>query len=99
MSEIDILLKANAKGCLIVDKSSNVVLEGEELHAAHRDGLYRERDDLLPLNRPLEVSGPYPGCMQLAGFSAENHAYRLIGQTEHFVLFYPTTDEEVPGEE
>lgn len=89
MKEIDILLRANSKGCMIVDKQSHVLLEPEELLVAQRDRRYQEEDDFLAPGSQVEISGPFPGCMQLGG-DAKKFAFRIVGQTEHFIIFYPT---------
>jgi hypothetical protein len=92
LKEIDILVRANSKGCLIVDKESHVLLEKEELLTAHRDGLYQEDNALLAPDKNIELSGPFPGCMQLGDGT---NWFRMVGQTEHFAIFYPA-DGEVP---
>jgi hypothetical protein len=94
IKEIDILLRAKSKGCLIVDKESHVLLEEEELLAAQRGGPYQEEDDLLATGKRTEVSGPFPGCVQLGGAS-NRFNYRMVGETAHFAIFYPG-DGEVP---
>jgi hypothetical protein len=86
--EVDILLEANRQGCLIVDKDSHVLLEREELVEAKGDGLYQEKAVLSP-KAPSEVSGPFPGCMQLGAATEDSLDFRVLGQTRHFVIFYP----------
>jgi hypothetical protein len=88
IKEIDILLRASSKGCLIVDRESHVLLEEEELFAAQRDGLYQGKGELLAPGKGIELSGPFPGCMQLGGDS-KRFTYQMVGQTEHFAIFYP----------
>ena len=87
--EIEILLKADAKGCLVVDKDSHICLERDDLLAAKRKGLYQEQAVLLAPERQSDWSGPFPGCMQLSGASAKYLRCRMVGQTKHFVMFYP----------
>jgi hypothetical protein len=91
LKEIEILLRAQTKGCLIVGKESHLLLEGEELLAAQRDGLYQKESDLLPPQRQIELSGPFPGCMHFGGAAGRNQ-YRSVGETEHCVIFYPAEE-------
>jgi len=93
--EIEILLKANAKGCLIVEKDSHVLLERDELLVAQQNGDYQEECALLAPEKQIELSGPFPGRMQIGGASAKNMGYRLVAQTKHFVIFY-SADEPDP---
>jgi hypothetical protein len=92
--EIEILVKAKAKGCLVVEKKSHLLLEGEELLAAQRDGLYQQESHLLPPEGQIALSAPFPGCMHLGGAAAKNHQYGSVGQTEHFVIFFPREESE-----
>jgi hypothetical protein len=46
--EIAILLEANSKGCLIVEKDSHALWERTKLLKAQQDGLYQE-EKLLAL--------------------------------------------------
>jgi hypothetical protein len=86
--EIDILLEASRQGCAIVDKDSHVLLEGEELKEAQGDGLYQE-EGIRSRKGPLEVSGPFPGCLQLGAATGDDLDFRVLGQTRHFVIFCP----------
>jgi hypothetical protein len=92
--EIEILLKANAKGCLIVEKDSHVLLERDELLAAQQNGDYQEECVLLAPEKQIALSGPFPGCMQIGGARTKTLEYRLVAQTKHFVIFY-SADEPV----
>jgi hypothetical protein len=82
--EIDLLIKAAAKNCLVVEKASNVLWDVAELEEAREAGRFKEEGQVLAPDGELEVGGPFPGCLQLAGADVR---YRPIGQTEHFVLF------------
>jgi hypothetical protein len=86
--EIEILLEANGKGCLIVEKDSHALWERNKLLKAQQDGLYQEEKLLLSPERQVEVSGPFPGC--LPGAAGNNLEYLLLGQTTHFAIFFPT---------
>jgi hypothetical protein len=46
--EIEILLEANSKGCLIVEKDSNALWERNVLLEAQQDGLYQDEGLLRP---------------------------------------------------
>jgi hypothetical protein len=86
--EIEILLEANSNGCLIVEKDSHALCERNELLDAQQEGLYQEEGIPLSPEQQVEVSGPFPGCFP--GGSGNNRDYRLLGQTKHFVVFFPT---------
>jgi hypothetical protein len=83
--EIDILLKAAGKSCAVVEKASHVLWTFEELVEAREAGRFQGEDQILAPDRHLEVSGPFPGCLQQTG--AARASYRPVGQTEHFVIF------------
>jgi hypothetical protein len=85
MKEIDILRRAISKGCLLVDKTSHVLLGKGYLLAAQGHGLYQEEDTLSAPGKQ-EVNGPYPGCTQFSGASKE-FTYQLVGQTKHVAIF------------
>jgi hypothetical protein len=86
--EIDILLDAHRQGCLIVDKISHVLLEPDALVEATKKELYLT-EGTVSENGPSDVSGPFPGCMQLGASADGALGFRLLGQTEHFVIFFP----------
>ena len=86
--EIEILIEANSKGCLIVEKDSHTLWKRNELLEAQQEALYQEEGFLLPPEQQVEVSGPFPGCVP--GASGKNLDYRLLGHTIHFVIFFPT---------
>jgi hypothetical protein len=85
--EIEILLEANRKGCLIVEKDTHLLWEREELLEAEQTGLYQEKGQLVSPEGQIEVTGPYPGCLQQAAASRDDLDFRLLGQTRHFVIF------------
>ena len=85
--EIDILLQAESKGCLIVEKATHVLWEREKLLVAEQSGLYQEVVPVSAPGREQEVTGPYPGCLQARG----DFEYRALGETKHFVIFYRDT--------
>jgi len=82
--EIDILIKAATKSCAVVEKTSNVLWTTEELLDAEAAGQFQAQDSINPPDGRVEVSGPFPGCMQQ---SASMTDYRPVGHTEHFVIF------------
>jgi hypothetical protein len=86
--EIQILLDADAKGCLVVEKDSHVLWERPELLEAQLNGRYRQEGNLLAPDERGEVSGPFPGCVQYTG--ATGRDFTPVGQTQHFVIFYPS---------
>jgi hypothetical protein len=87
--EIDILLRAANKDCAVVDKTSHVVWSRDELTEASRAGCFPDEDQLAPPGESADVSSPFPGCMQQFSRPAELDTYRLVGQTEHFLIFAP----------
>ena len=91
--EIDIVLKAAAKGCAVVEKLSHALWTGEELQEAANTGRYSDSDALGPPTPHLEVSAPFPGCLQRHGATADWSRYYLVGQTEHFLVFAPVQEE------
>jgi hypothetical protein len=87
--EIDILLDAVDRGLLVVEKDSNVMWSGEDLRAAQAARSFDQEDCLAPATVAVSVSGPYPGCPQQGGASADYSRHSLCGQTAHFLLFAP----------
>lgn len=87
--EIDLVLGAAGRGCLVVEKTSHVLWTGPELAAACRVGCYPDEDTLGPPTEHPAVSGPYPGCLQQTGAATDFGQYPLLGQTEHFLIFAP----------
>lgn len=87
--EIDIVLRAAAKECAVVDKASHVLWTRADLQEAQSAGCYVDEDRLAPPGDLISVSGPYPGCMQQSSAAVECTRYRLVGQTEHFLIFAP----------
>ena len=87
--EIDIVVKAAGKSCVVVEKASHVSWTLEELLEAQVDERYQEEDRILPPDGRPEVSGPFPGCLQQFGATATFTDYHPVGQTEHFVIFAP----------
>ena len=81
--EIDILLRAHFRGCLLVDKESHGLLEEEDLFSAQRGKAY-ERECVLAAPG-ADVSGPFPGCMNVGG---DGYGYQMLGETPHFAIFY-----------
>jgi hypothetical protein len=86
--EIELLLEADRQGCLLVDKDSHVLLERDELMEAQRQGLY-QNDAGLSHEGTIEVSSPFPGCVQYGAATNVALDFRIVGQTEHFVVFCP----------
>jgi hypothetical protein len=85
--EIDILVEAARKSCAVVEKTSHVLWTHADLLEARACGRYQESGQLLPPDRHMELSSPYPGCIQMAGLMEGTNAYRAVGQTQHFVIF------------
>ncbi len=88
--EIEILLEAHRQGCLIVDKDSHVLLEQENLDEATNEGRYQD-EAILSGESSVEVSGPFPGCPQFGAAQKDEVDFRVLGQTQHFVIFFATT--------
>lgn len=81
-SELEILVKAVGKGCLVVEKSTYMVWEVSELDAARAANLFQQPDRLLAPDGNTAITPPFPCSPHGAG-----PAYRVIGQTSHFVIF------------
>jgi hypothetical protein len=87
--EIDILVKAVAKNCALVEKASRAVWTPEQLKEAEDAGCFREHSDLLPPDRHMEAVGPLPG----EGLTP----YRPVGQTRHFVILVALEPDPAAG--
>jgi hypothetical protein len=87
--EIETLLEAQSQGCWVVEKDTHVLWEREALVEARQGGGYQEEGEVWPADGQLDVSGPFPGCLQGGGATAAALEFRLVGQTKHFVLFMP----------
>jgi hypothetical protein len=75
----------------VVEKVSNVLWTHEELLEARDAGQYQEAGQLLPPDGHMDVSAPFPGCMQMGGGRPQSEAYHAVAQTEHFVIFAAPT--------
>jgi hypothetical protein len=87
--EIDILLQAASKGCAVVEKVSHVLWTREEFLQAREADCFPDEDRLAPPTDGVDISGPFPGCLQQFAAPADLTLYRLVGQTEHFLIFVP----------
>jgi hypothetical protein len=87
--EIDILTEAARKGCAVVEKATHLVWTFAELAEARQANRFLGLTRLLPPDSQIEVSALYPGCMQMAGRMMEGNGYRVVGQTQHFVICAP----------
>ena len=88
-TEIDILVHAADKGCAIVEKESHQLWDSAELTEAAKLGGFAQEDSLEAPTEQVEISAPYPGCMQQSARPAQTEDYRLVGQTRHFLIFTP----------
>jgi hypothetical protein len=88
-TEIDILIHAASKGCAIVEKKSHQTWDNLDLAEAAKAGCFAEEGSLDAPTEQIEISAPFPGCMQQGAKSAESEDYRLVGQTRHFLVFRP----------
>jgi len=87
-SEIALLIDAAGKGCLVVEKDSNVFWSREELVCKQAAGRFAEEGVISSPKAGLTaVSNIFPGCWGQAGASADYFNCVPIGETEHFVLF------------
>jgi len=85
--EIDLLTDAASHAQTIVEKATNQTWEVDELRQAKLEGRWGEEDELLPAVGQMDVTGPFPGCLQRGGATEEYEHYRLCGQTRHFLVF------------
>ena len=76
--EIDILVRAAAKKCAIVEKASDALWTPQQLAQAENAGRFQEESDLFPPDRQKEGPGPLP--------SGGPGVYRPVGQTRHFLI-------------
>ena len=88
--EIDILIQAADRSCAVVEKDTNLLWTRENPIEGRETGRYKGEGQLLPPDGQIEVSGPFPGCLQQGGGST---SYRPIGQTAQFVSFAPERGE------
>jgi hypothetical protein len=88
-AEIDILIHAADKGCAIVEKKSHQTWDNADLAEAAKAGRFAEEGSLDAPTEQVEISAPFPGCMQQSARSAESDDYDLVGQTRHFLIFRP----------
>jgi hypothetical protein len=88
-TEIDILIQAFRKGCALVEKISHQTWDDEDLAEAAKAGRFAEEGSLDAPTEQVEISAPFPGCMQQISRSAESENYLLVGQTRHFLVFTP----------
>jgi len=79
--EIDILRHLAEAGCVLVEKDTNRVWSQEEM-VESKD--FQEQDRVAPAG---DVSGPFPGCLQMSGSMDEFTGFPLLGQTRHFFIF------------
>jgi hypothetical protein len=87
--EIDILMQVTERGGAAVEKSSHVLWDGTEFPVAREAGHFPDEDCLVPATAPVDVSGPFPGCVQQFSAAPDYSHYRLVGQTRHFWIFDP----------
>jgi hypothetical protein len=87
--EIHILLEAANNSYAVVEKESNVFWSRQDLEDASSAGYFPEPDCLAAPSPQIEVSGPFPGCLQQSAASVDFTRYVLIGQTGHFLIFAP----------
>jgi hypothetical protein len=85
--EIDLLTDAASRAQAVVEKATNQTWDLEELREAKAGGRWGEEDELLPAFGRMDVSGPFPGCLQRCGATEDFEHYRLCGQTRHFLVF------------
>jgi hypothetical protein len=86
-TEIELLLKAEAKGLAVVDKETNVMWSRAELLQARDEGQFAGQDDLKAPDPHCPVTGPFPGCLNWGGADAGWYRARAVAQTSHFVIF------------
>jgi hypothetical protein len=91
--EIDILVKAVAKRCAVVEKASQTYWTPEQLAEANNAGRFQEISDLLPPDRHLEAAGPFPACFPPGD---RQRTYHPVGQTRHFLIFAALEPEVQP---
>jgi hypothetical protein len=86
-AEIDLLLMADREGHVVIHKDTNVLWSREELLEAHAEGQFAEDDWLRAPDPNSDITGPYPGCMQMSGLQPEWEYAQPVAQTAHFVIF------------
>jgi hypothetical protein len=88
VKEIDILMWADEGEFVVVEKETNRIWAPEEIRDARDSGLYQEEDQVVA-PESLDVSGPFPGCLQMGASARGVGGYHAAGQTRNFVFFVP----------
>ena len=91
--EIDILLQAAGKECVVVEKATHLVWSMEELRQAQADAQFQQADEIREPEQFSPINAPFPGCLQFGGDLRRATAYRQVGQTSHFVILAAIVDE------
>jgi hypothetical protein len=86
-SEIDLLTDAASHARTVVEKATHQTWELDELREARAEDRWVEEDEVLPAAGSMDISAPFPGCLQRGGATEEFERYRLLGQTRHFLVF------------
>jgi hypothetical protein len=76
---------------VVVEKETNRAWAPEEIQVARAVGLYQEEDRVVAPG-VLDVSGPFPGCLQMGGSAGGLGGYHPAGQTRNFVFFVRAND-------
>ncbi len=86
-SEIELLTEAIRQEQVPVEKETNRAWDLEDLQEAASSEILQNEDQIQPAEPSLEISGPFPGCLQRTGATEEIEHYQLVGQTRHFLLY------------
>jgi hypothetical protein len=91
VKEIDILSWAGEGDFVVVEKETNRAWAPEEIREARSVGRYQEEDRVVAPGS-LDVSGPFPGCLQMGSSARGVGGYHPAGQTRNFVFFVRVED-------
>jgi hypothetical protein len=84
--EMTILLEANEKDGIVVEKETHILWDRERLLEAQEAGLYQEETSISPPDYG-EVYGLYPGCLHAGAAMQHDRNFCPTRQTKHFVIF------------
>lgn len=80
-TEREILERAAASRCLVIDKETHAPWVVEEMGD---DGSLDHDDVLAPPSTDVDFPTPFPGCHSRLGGAAD---FEWIGQTRHYLIF------------
>lgn len=86
LTEIEILMKAARKGCIVVEKGSNLIWEETDIDRACQKHRFQEEDALLPPCQPRSSCNCHSKNQEGKVIMGPRQ-YSSVGQTTHFVIY------------